>query len=49
MAHVLVDVGSSAEEDTRMTASMSALVDPEAGIISRRIFIEPEIYETELR
>jgi nitrite reductase/ring-hydroxylating ferredoxin subunit len=32
-----------------MTASMSALVDSDTGMISRRIFIEPQIYEAELR
>ncbi len=32
-----------------MTAEIAALVDAEHGLISRRIFIEPEIYEMELR
>ena len=32
-----------------MTAEIAGLVDTEHGMISRRIFIEPEIYETELR
>jgi phenylpropionate dioxygenase-like ring-hydroxylating dioxygenase large terminal subunit len=30
-----------------MTAELSGLVDTERGIVSRRIFIEPEIYEAE--
>jgi phenylpropionate dioxygenase-like ring-hydroxylating dioxygenase large terminal subunit len=32
-----------------MTAEIARLVDSENGMISRRIFIEPEIYEAELR
>ncbi len=32
-----------------MTTQIAALVDTERGMISRRIFIEPEIYEAELR
>ena len=32
-----------------MTAEIAGLVDAEHGLISRRIFIEPEIYEAELR
>ena len=32
-----------------MTAEIAGLVDTERGMISRRIFIEPEIYQTELR
>jgi phenylpropionate dioxygenase-like ring-hydroxylating dioxygenase large terminal subunit len=32
-----------------MTADIAALVDAEHGLISRRIFIEPAIYEAELR
>jgi phenylpropionate dioxygenase-like ring-hydroxylating dioxygenase large terminal subunit len=32
-----------------MTAEIAALVDAEHGLISRRIFIEPEVYEAELR
>ena len=32
-----------------MTTQIAALVDTEHGMISRRIFIEPEIYEAELR
>lgn len=32
-----------------MTAEIAGLVDAEHGLISRRIFIEPEIYEMELR
>ncbi|MGA7260068.1 MAG: aromatic ring-hydroxylating dioxygenase subunit alpha, partial [Stellaceae bacterium] len=31
-----------------MTAEMSRLVDDNKGLVSRRIFIEPEIYEQEL-
>src|SRR5438874_1795131 len=36
------------EEAIRMTAEMSRMVDDNKGLISRRIFIEPEIYEQEL-
>jgi phenylpropionate dioxygenase-like ring-hydroxylating dioxygenase large terminal subunit len=32
-----------------MTSAMDRLVDAERGSISRRIFIEPEIYEKELQ
>src|SRR6202162_4665960 len=32
-----------------MTTQIAALVDTERGMISRRIFIEPEIYEAELK
>ncbi len=32
-----------------MTADLGHLVDSDSGLISRRIFIEPEIYEAELR
>ncbi|HZU91236.1 MAG TPA: aromatic ring-hydroxylating dioxygenase subunit alpha, partial [Stellaceae bacterium] len=32
-----------------MTVDVARLVDNERGLISRRIFIEPEIYEQELR
>ncbi|MGB9645055.1 MAG: Rieske 2Fe-2S domain-containing protein, partial [Stellaceae bacterium] len=31
-----------------MTAEMNRLVDDNKGLVSRRIFIEPEIYEQEL-
>src|SRR5580704_15635143 len=40
--------GPEAEEAIRMTAEMSRLVDDSRGLISRRIFIEPDIYEQEL-
>src|SRR3984893_647324 len=40
--------GLEAEEATRMAAEMSRLVDDGNGLVSRRIFIEPEIYEQEL-
>src|SRR5437660_6642453 len=36
------------EEAVRMTAEMSRMVDDDNGLISRRIFIEPEIYQQEL-
>ena len=32
-----------------MTPNMNALVDADRGLVSRRIFIEQEIYEQELR
>jgi hypothetical protein len=32
-----------------MTAEIAGLVDTKCGMISRRIFIESQIYETELR
>src|SRR5439155_9517506 len=32
-----------------MTSAMDRLVDAERGLVSRRIFIEPEIYEKELQ
>jgi 3-phenylpropionate/trans-cinnamate dioxygenase alpha subunit len=34
---------------TLMTAEIGRLVDADRGLVSRRIFIEPEIYERELR
>src|SRR5260370_33246399 len=40
--------GPEAEEAIRMTAEMSRRIDDGNGLISRRIFIEPEIYEQEL-
>src|SRR2546421_12287388 len=40
--------GPEAQETIRMTAEMSRLVDDNKGLISRRIFIEREIYEQEL-
>src|SRR2546430_15497417 len=40
--------GPEAQETIRMTAEMSRMVDDDKGLISRRIFIEPEIYEQEL-
>src|ERR1700749_3856289 len=40
--------GLELEEAIRMTAEMSRMVDENKGLISRRIFIEPEIYEQEL-
>jgi hypothetical protein len=32
-----------------MTSDLGSLVDSERGLVSRRIFIEPEIYEKELQ
>src|SRR6201981_2027209 len=39
---------SETEEATRMTVQMNQLVDSDSGLLSRRIFIEPEIYQQEL-
>src|ERR1700748_3832774 len=39
----------NAEGERSMSAETAALVDTERGMISRRIFIEPEIYEQEQR
>src|SRR5947199_9818600 len=35
-------------EETDMPSDIAGLVDNERGLISRRIFIEPEIYQQEL-